>query len=144
MSTKITLTHDQLEAKVAGALLQSICHEASAAAGWWHDTRTGVDLAAEMRSGSRFGKALAAEKLCLAHSEISEAMEGHRKSLPDDKLPHRPMTEVECADAIIRIADFCGAMGYDLGGAIGEKLAFNSVRPDHKIENRNADGGKAY
>ena len=54
------------------------------------------------------------------------------------------MTEVECADAVIRLADFCGAMGYDLGGAIAEKLAFNATRPDHKLENRRAEGGKAY
>ena len=96
------------------------------------------------RTGTRFGKALVAEKLCLTHSEISEAMEGHRKGLMDDKLPHRPMIEVELADAVIRIADLAGALGLDLGGAIAEKMAFNAVRPDHKPEARAAAGGKAY
>jgi NTP pyrophosphatase (non-canonical NTP hydrolase) len=71
-------------------------------------------------------------------------MEGHRKGLPDDKLPHRSMIEVELADAVIRIADLAGALGLDLGGAIAEKMAFNAVRPDHKLENRLAEGGKAY
>jgi NTP pyrophosphatase (non-canonical NTP hydrolase) len=77
-------------------------------------------------------------------SELSEAMEGHRKSLMDDKLPHRKMAEVEIADAAIRIFDLAGAMRYDLGAAIMEKLAFNAQRADHKIENRLKPGGKAY
>lgn len=129
---------------VAGEIIQRVCHDAAAHAGWWNDTKTGVDYAKECRDNTRLGKALVAEKLCLIHSEISEAMEGHRKGLMDDKLPHRSMIEVELADAIIRIGDLAGALGLDLGGAISEKMAFNSVRPDHKIENRNAEGGKAY
>ena len=128
----------------AGDDLTDICHGASRMAGWWKDLKTGTDFIAEVRSGSRLGKALVAEKLCLTHSEISEAMEGHRKGLMDDKLPHRPMIEVELADAVIRIADLAGALGLDLGGAISEKMAYNAVRPDHKIENRAAEHGKAY
>lgn len=126
----------------AGRFLTRICHEASYLAGWW---RHGFDdLRAEMHSGSRFGKALFAEKLTLVHSEVSEAMEGHRKGLMDNHLPHRPMAEVELADAVIRIADLAGAMGYDLGGAIAEKLAYNATRADHQPEARAAAGGKAY
>lgn len=97
-----------------------------------------------MRTGTRFGKALVAEKLCLVHSEISEGMEGHRKSKMDDKLPHRSMLEVELADAVIRIFDLAGALKLNLGAALVEKMAFNAVRPDHKLENRAAEGGKAY
>ena len=84
------------------------------------------------------------QKLMLVVSELAEAMEGDRKNLMDDKLPHRPMREVELADAIIRIFDLAGAYNMDLGGAVSEKLAFNAKRPDHKIENRMAEGGKAY
>ncbi len=40
-------------------------------------------------------------------------MEGERKDLMDDKLPHRKMAEVELADALIRIFDYAGAYGYD-------------------------------
>jgi NTP pyrophosphatase (non-canonical NTP hydrolase) len=83
-------------------------------------------------------------KLALIHSEISEAMEGDRKNLKDDKLPHRDMREVELADAVIRIFDLAGAYEMDLGGAIAEKMAFNATRPDHKPEARAADGGKTY
>lgn len=71
-------------------------------------------------------------------------MEGYRKDLPDDKLPHRPMLEVELADAVIRIADLCGFLGLDLAGAIIEKIAYNANRADHKPETRAAGGGKKF
>lgn len=118
----------------AGNLLRSLCYGASYTAGWWHDLKTGEPLDAVK---------LTAEKLCLIHSEISEALEGHRKSSPDDKLKHRKMIEVELADAVIRIGDLAGALGLDLGGAIAEKLLYNASRPDHKKENRLKEGGKA-
>ena len=128
----------------AGNVLQDASHGAAKAAGWWNDVITDADYIAEINSGTRLGKALVAEKLVLIHSEVSEAMEGHRKGLMDDKLSHRPAIEVELADAIIRIGDLAGALGLDLGGAIAEKMAYNAHRPDHKVENRKAAGGKAY
>ena len=133
-----------IDVVTAGDILVNRSHGASMDAGWWADPITGMSLIEEVRSKTRFGKALVAEKLCLIHSEISEAMEGARKSLPDDKLPHRQMIEVELADAVIRISDLAGALGLDLGGAIADKMRFNSTRPDHKLEARSAAGGKAY
>lgn len=112
-----------------------VCHGNSTAAGWWTD-KDGNHLSLNPLCFSN--------KLCLVHSEISEAMEGDRKGLMDDKLPHRSMAEVELADACIRIFDLAGAYNMDLGGAIEEKLAFNKVRPDHKKEAREATGGKTY
>ena len=124
--------------------LQRKIHQGNVDAGWWTDLETGINLANEARKGTRLGKAIVAEKLCLIHSEVSEAMEGARKNLPDDKLPHRPMIEVELADAVIRILDLCGALELDIDGAINEKRTYNSKREDHKIENRLKANGKAY
>ena len=124
--------------------LQSSIHQANILAGWWTDLSNNMDLAQEARQGTRLGKALVAEKLCLIHSEISEAMEGHRKNLPDDKLPHRLMLEVEMADAVIRVLDLCGALELDLAGEIFEKLSYNKTREDHQIKNRKEVNGKSY
>jgi NTP pyrophosphatase (non-canonical NTP hydrolase) len=135
--------------RYAGRHLQHVCHEAANKAGWWRHAKTGKDLARMVKAPEGpheelTGGALVAQKLCLIHSEISEAMEGHRKGLMDDKLPHRTMLEVELADAVIRICDLAGAMDLDLGAAIAQKLAYNATRADHKPEARAASGGKAY
>lgn len=106
-------------------------HEANAK--WWVDLYTGEPL-----------KRNVGELLALVHSEVSEALEGHRKGLQDDKLSHRTMFEVELADVIIRVFDIAAGFGLDLGGAYEEKMAFNSVRADHKQASRIAEGGKKY
>lgn len=84
------------------------------------------------------------ELLCLVHSEISEAMEGFRKNLMDDKLKDRKMFDVELGDAVIRIFDICGKYNIPLGTIIAEKVAFNTVREDHKMENRMKENGKKF
>ena len=84
------------------------------------------------------------EMMMLIVSEIAEAMEGYRKSLPDDKLPHRSMEEVEMADALIRILDYCASHGLDLGGAYVEKMAYNAKREDHTLEHRKGKHGKKF
>ena len=117
--------------EIAANALVEKCHGAAVAAGWWTPERAANPFA--------FSNAL-----MLAVSELAEAMEGDRKSIMDDHLPHRPMREVELADAVIRICDLAGAFGLDLGGAIAEKLAYNASRADHKPENRAKAGGKAY
>lgn len=181
--------------------------QANQKAGWWDDMdRSPFDT------------------LQLISTEVAEATEGERKNLMDDKLPNRPMGEVEIADVFIRAADiagrygikyfkteviwcygtdsfaamhlainqkivsfaniissgkgvvdvgetsldrahywlnnqpeilnhvyssiidmcykFCEMKGYDLEGAITEKLAFNAVRLDHTREHRATENGK--
>lgn len=100
---------------------------------WWQDPETGKPI-----------KRNKAELICLMHSELSEAMEGERKDLMDDKLPYRKMAEVELVDCIIRILDYAGAFGYDLDGAFAEKMAFNAAREDHTHEARRIAHGKQF
>jgi len=109
--------------------LVALCHSRSKAAGWWD----GVDVNDKNVYGA---------KIALIHSEASESLEGDRKHLMDDHLPHRKMAEVELADIVIRVCDLAGAKGFDLGGAIAEKLEYNRTRKDHTREARAAEGGK--
>lgn len=111
--------------------ISEIVHKANEK--WWIDLETGRKK--ERNTG---------ELLMLIVSEISEAMEGARKDLFDDHLPNRKMEEVEMADALIRIFDYCGAKGLDLDGAFWEKMEYNRRRHDHSIEARKAEGGKKW
>jgi hypothetical protein len=155
---------------------------------WWRDIVTGEPI-----KRNKF------ELIALAISETSECLEGERKDLMDDKLPHRRMAEVEMADTAIRLLDYSGGFGirlivvtnlepvalnkgeaiyrlqriltripddkwpafhissalsyieaycllfgYDLDGAIEEKLAYNATRHDHTHEARRSKGGKQW
>ena len=98
---------------------------------WWEDLETG--LPKDRNVG---------EMIALIHSELSEALEGTRKNLQDDKLPHRKMEEVEMADALIRLLDYCAGRKLDIGGAYVEKMRFNATRADHTREERLKPHGK--
>lgn len=137
MSNLVLPTEQNLSIKQ----LTKLVHDINVKSGWWTDINTGESLVSEQGEQP---KRNVPEMLCLVHSEVSEAMEGFRKNLMDDKLPHRQMLEVELADAVIRILDMCGGLGLDLEGAIFEKLAYNAQRADHKIENRLKENGKKF
>ncbi len=66
---------------------------------WWINLETGEPLK------RNFG-----ELIMLTISELAEALEGDRKNLMDDKLPHRSMLEVELADTLIRMLDYIGGL----------------------------------
>lgn len=101
---------------------------------WWRNPLTG-ELLPDRNKGEMFA---------LVHSEISEAFEAMRKDRMDDHLPNRSGVEVELADAIIRILDYCSNYNLDIGGAVVEKLLYNRVRTDHTNAARLAPGGKKF
>lgn len=83
--------------------LKTFCrdiHQSNIIAGWWSDLNTGASILATRNRP---------EMLMLVVSELSEASEGAQCKLYDDKLPHRPMFDVELADAAIRLGDLLGA-----------------------------------
>jgi len=105
------------------------CHKCSVEHGFWDN------------KDWNFG-----EKIALIHSELSEALEAHRKGNPlsdhdvcvidprhrtvEDPIGTRRLTgvEEELADAMIRIFDLCGKLEIDVGRAILAKMMFNEGR----------------
>jgi len=75
----------------------------AANAKWWIDIHTRKPLVRNK-----------GELLMLVVSELSEALEGYRKSLMDDKLPQWAMLDVELADTYIRLLDIAGGLGIDI------------------------------
>lgn len=83
---------------------------------------------------------------------VSEGMEAHRKkNRPDGNLFHLvnpPVSGLGASLARVVLSCFVIANSFrrdDLETIIAEKLAYNSKRPDHKIENRKSDdSGKLY
>lgn len=109
------------------------CHGRAVAGGWYTDPVTG--LPKERNVG---------ELLALVHSEVSEVLEGVRKSSTSEHLPEFTAEEEEAADVLIRLADYSGYRKLRLAQAYVAKLAYNARRADHKLENRRADGGKKF
>jgi hypothetical protein len=125
-----TLTRDDFETL---SYFGYVIHDGNHRAGWWTDINTQEPL------DRNFG-----ELIALCHSELSEAMEGHRKSKMDDHLPQYPMWWVEMADTFIRMMDMCGAGNVPIGEVVQAKLAYNAQREDHKIKARLLADGKKY
>lgn len=82
-------------------LLGEEIHAANVIAGWWAKFPNKFD---------RYSTAM-----MLVISELAEALEGDRKNLHDDHLPHHKMFDVELADAVIRILDLVGAYNVNIG-----------------------------
>lgn len=71
------------------------------------------------------------EQIALMHSELSELLEGVRKPSQDSHCPEFTSEEIEAADVLIRLLDYCAGHGLDLGQATIAKMKFNRSRP-HK------------
>jgi hypothetical protein len=78
-------------------------HETAIEKGWWDSERPDLEVHA------------------LIHSEIAEATEAFREGIIESQLE-------ELADAVIRIADFCGSKRWDLDRMLRTKLDYNKTR----------------
>lgn len=114
-------------------LLSIIVHEANIK--WWQHPVS--KRAIERNRG---------ELLALIHSEISEALEGERKNLMDDKLPQYPMPVVEIIDAMIRELDYLAGFWPEINvqEVFDAKMVYNAEREDHKHEARVLADGKKF
>ena len=105
-------------------------HDMACEKGWWETDRTPFEIAA------------------LIHSEVSEFVEEARNGRPalytvaaDGRINERTLDNwpigspnpeglaAELADVVIRVADYCGRMGWDLQEVIDLKMAYNATRP---------------
>ena len=110
--------------------------EANKAKGFW-DEAIVENVPFEVAGGTIYADDFLPERrntgelIALMHSELSEALEAHRKDKQDDHLPQYKGLHVELADALIRILDFAGAHDIRIGEIVKAKLAYNANRP-HK------------
>lgn len=77
------------------------------------------------------------EKLCLVHSEVSEALEDYRTAKDRTDITTtrfdakgKPIGfPTELADIIIRVVDLAEQLGIDLDAEVKTKMEYNSTRP---------------
>lgn len=71
----------------------------------------------------------AAQKLALAHSEVSEATEALRKPHLDAHCTEFSNEVIEVADSIIRLLSYAHHRKFSIGEAIMAKMGYNATRP---------------
>lgn len=97
------------------------CYENSKAHGFWPERERPALYDYHTRNKG--------EMIALMHSELSEMLEGVRKPGQDQHCPEFTSEEIEAADVLIRLFDYCHGWGLRLGEATLAKMAFNASRP---------------
>lgn len=108
--------------------IQHACWRTAVEKGWYDKDRrlNAVEMADDLREYIQHLKN--GTRVALMHSELSEGLEGERKTLMDDKIPEFKMIEAELADTIIRAMDFAEENNLRLAEAIIAKANFNKTR----------------
>lgn len=123
MSEEKTTDLMKVQEAVGLASLIDRCHKISLSKGWWEtDSKDFALRRADLQAVS--------SRLCLVHSEVSEALEALREGKIETEFKDgKPEgMEVELADVIIRIFDMAGGLDLDLVAAIRTKMEYNRGR----------------
>jgi NTP pyrophosphatase (non-canonical NTP hydrolase) len=101
--------------------------------GWWDAFPGPAAFLADKSGRVRLSQELnhyVASKLCLVHSEVSEALEALRDGqmyyFGENGKPEGIASEI--ADTIIRLLDLSEALGIDIGQVIADKMNYNEHR----------------
>lgn len=142
MSAETGSERDRLEKEQALRIAQEVAFALFTLSHKIH--RLNANFYVDLETGKRleFTRERAASKAMLIVSEVAEMVEGMRTSAVDTHLTDRNAEEVEAADVLIRLLDYCAWRDLDLVGAVREKLSYNLRRNDHKLEAMRASNGK--
>lgn len=122
-------------------LIQAACHQIAVGHGWWDNKDADLieavaptvsdSVNAKLKDlASRLRERNDGEILALMHSELSEALEGHRHGNgPSEHIPEFSAIEEELADVVIRVMDYSQRRGFKTADAIIAKMHFNHSRP---------------